>query len=60
MTLCQILKQHGSMTVEQIRVYAKRDIETIKRELQQIEVGGAVKFDGFRWSYNPRWKLRFN
>ena len=48
------------MTVEQIRVYAKRDINTIERELQQIEVAGAVKFDGFRWSYNPRWKLRYN
>lgn len=48
------------MTVEQIMDIVKRDVGTLKRELAQLEISGAVKFDGFRYSYNPRWKLRYS
>jgi len=60
MTIVSAIKSNGSMTVEQIRDIVKRDVGTLKRELAQLEISGAVKFDGLRYSYNPRWKLRYS
>lgn len=49
MTIVSAIKSNGSMTVEQIRDIVKRDVGTLKRELAQLEISGAVKFDGLRY-----------
>lgn len=59
MTLTKLLKTHGKMTIEQIRQFVKRDVDTLKRELDQLEIAGTVKCDGNFYHYTniKHWRI---